>query len=233
MSAATNGISTLPVIPPMPTGFPQAIETPPPLTGGIPMGYPSPMFAPQMALPMQGVGGLPMLPGQAQGLLGAAAMKPPSTIGTVIKSIFSTGLIGAAIGAGIGAIPFLPGGVVTGALIGGVAGAALGLVRGIGKAKHDKAQYEAITRGLQTPPLDPAGLTVATRARRARKKVRKAGMKKSGTPYTIRSGDTLSSIAARHHTTWQKIYAANRAAIGSNPSRIQVGVKLVVPADRA
>ncbi|MGW0657031.1 transglycosylase family protein, partial [Streptomyces umbrinus] len=35
--------------------------------------------------------------------------------------------------------------------------------------------------------------------------------------YTVRGGDTLSAIAARHGTTWQRIYAANKAAIGGDP----------------
>lgn len=38
--------------------------------------------------------------------------------------------------------------------------------------------------------------------------------------YTVRGGDTLSAIAARHGTTWQRIYAANKAAIGGDPDEI-------------
>lgn len=37
--------------------------------------------------------------------------------------------------------------------------------------------------------------------------------------YVVRSGDTLSSIAAAHHTTWPRLWAANRATI-PNPNRI-------------
>lgn len=217
--------------------------------GGYPqMMYPQstlpfgPVAGPQMALPVRGrrkarrTSPPMMLPGQAQGILGAEAMKPPSTIGTVIKSMLTTGLIGAVAGAGIGAIPFLPGGLVTGALIGGAAGALLGLVRGIGKAKHDKAQFEAITRSMQNGPVDPGALGPVIATRRTRKKSRKAGMHRSGagSTYVVRSGDTLSAIAQRHHTTWQKLYAANRSEIGSNPSAIKVGARIVVPrGDRA
>ena len=49
--------------------------------------------------------------------------------------------------------------------------------------------------------------------------------------YTVRSGDTLSTIAARHKTTWKKIYDANRKVVGSNPARIAVGAKLDIPGD--
>ncbi|QQM44327.1 LysM peptidoglycan-binding domain-containing protein [Streptomyces liliifuscus] len=44
--------------------------------------------------------------------------------------------------------------------------------------------------------------------------------------YTVRSGDTLSAIAARHGTTWQRIYAANKAAIGGDPDVIVPGQRL-------
>ncbi|GAA4045493.1 transglycosylase family protein [Streptomyces shaanxiensis] len=44
--------------------------------------------------------------------------------------------------------------------------------------------------------------------------------------YTVREGDTLSGIAARHGTTWQRIFAANRAAIGGDPDLIVPGQRL-------
>ncbi|WP_326761225.1 LysM peptidoglycan-binding domain-containing protein [Streptomyces phaeochromogenes] len=44
--------------------------------------------------------------------------------------------------------------------------------------------------------------------------------------YTVRGGDTLSAIAARHGTTWQRIYAANKAAIGGDPDMIVPGQRL-------
>ncbi|MFC9847206.1 transglycosylase family protein [Streptomyces sp. NPDC060223] len=44
--------------------------------------------------------------------------------------------------------------------------------------------------------------------------------------YTVRSGDTLSAIAASHGTTWRKIYAANKAVIGGDPDLIVPGQRL-------
>ena len=44
--------------------------------------------------------------------------------------------------------------------------------------------------------------------------------------YTVREGDTLSKIAARHGTTWQRIYAANKAVIGGDPDLIVPGQQL-------
>ncbi|MGW6910004.1 transglycosylase family protein [Streptomyces sp. NPDC054940] len=44
--------------------------------------------------------------------------------------------------------------------------------------------------------------------------------------YTVREGDTLSGIAARHGTTWQRIFAANKAVIGGDPDLIVPGQRL-------
>ncbi|MFH8466906.1 transglycosylase family protein [Streptomyces sp. NPDC017991] len=44
--------------------------------------------------------------------------------------------------------------------------------------------------------------------------------------YTVRGGDTLSGIAAGHGTSWQRLYAANRAVIGGDPDVIVPGQRL-------
>lgn len=44
--------------------------------------------------------------------------------------------------------------------------------------------------------------------------------------YTVRSGDTLSRIAARHGTNWQRLYALNKAVIGGDPDLIVPGQRL-------
>ncbi|WP_406370634.1 LysM peptidoglycan-binding domain-containing protein [Streptomyces sp. NBC_00647] len=46
--------------------------------------------------------------------------------------------------------------------------------------------------------------------------------------YTVRAGDTLSAIAARHGTTWRKLYAANETVIGGDPDLIVPGQRLDV-----
>ena len=53
-----------------------------------------------------------------------------------------------------------------------------------------------------------------------------AGTPPSETRYTVRPGDTLAGIAARHHTTVEAIVAANHLA---NPDVIHVGQELVIP----
>ena len=50
--------------------------------------------------------------------------------------------------------------------------------------------------------------------------------------YTVRSGDTLSTIAEAQYRTqsrWPEIYQANRTAIGGSPDKLQVGMKLRIP----
>lgn len=46
--------------------------------------------------------------------------------------------------------------------------------------------------------------------------------------YTVREGDTLSAIAERHGTTWQRIYAANKKVIGDDPNLIVPGQRLAL-----
>ncbi|WP_314415337.1 LysM peptidoglycan-binding domain-containing protein [Streptomyces kroppenstedtii] len=53
-----------------------------------------------------------------------------------------------------------------------------------------------------------------------------AGRGSSRGDYTVRGGDTLSGIAARYGTTWQRVYAANRTVIGGDPDVIVPGQRL-------
>lgn len=53
------------------------------------------------------------------------------------------------------------------------------------------------------------------------------GGSSSNTVYTVQPGDTLSGIAAKFGTTWQKIYNDNRDKI-SNPNVIYPGQQLVI-----
>ncbi|MFD7686054.1 transglycosylase family protein [Streptomyces sp. NPDC059781] len=46
--------------------------------------------------------------------------------------------------------------------------------------------------------------------------------------HTVRAGDTLSGIAARYGTTWQRLYEANRSVIGGDPDVIVPGQRLDV-----
>jgi nucleoid-associated protein YgaU len=50
--------------------------------------------------------------------------------------------------------------------------------------------------------------------------------------YVVRPGDSLSSIATRHHVRggWRALYRANRTLIGGNPDVIYPGMHLHLPA---
>ncbi len=53
-----------------------------------------------------------------------------------------------------------------------------------------------------------------------------------GGSYTVVAGDTLSKIARKSYGNsklWQKIYAANKGAIGGDPANLRVGMKLTIP----
>ncbi|MGW0767882.1 transglycosylase family protein [Streptomyces sp. NPDC002676] len=56
----------------------------------------------------------------------------------------------------------------------------------------------------------------------------KAPERPSHGDYIVREGDTLSAIAARHGTTWQRIYAANKPVIGDDPNLIVPGQRLAL-----
>jgi LysM repeat protein len=45
----------------------------------------------------------------------------------------------------------------------------------------------------------------------------------------VRSGDSLSGIAARYHIEWPGLFEANRAVIGGNPNLLVPGEHLKVP----
>jgi ABC-type amino acid transport substrate-binding protein len=52
--------------------------------------------------------------------------------------------------------------------------------------------------------------------------------------YVVQAGDTLSKIAGKLYgdvspSSWRRIYEANRERVGDDPSRIKVGMSLVIP----
>ena len=54
----------------------------------------------------------------------------------------------------------------------------------------------------------------------------------TGETYEVQSGDTLLSIAQQVYgdgTQWRRIYDANKDAIGSDPDRLKIGMKLTIP----
>ncbi|MEH3075880.1 MAG: transglycosylase family protein [Quadrisphaera sp.] len=62
----------------------------------------------------------------------------------------------------------------------------------------------------------------------ASRSTERSGGSTGSSGYTVRAGDTLSSIAASTGTSWQALHAANAAVIGADPDRLSVGTVLSV-----
>lgn len=54
---------------------------------------------------------------------------------------------------------------------------------------------------------------------------------KDGNTYTVKSGDTLFTIARKQlgTTDWSELYSTNKDTIGSNPNKLTVGTVLTLP----
>ena len=50
----------------------------------------------------------------------------------------------------------------------------------------------------------------------------------NGETYTVKSGDTLSGIAAKYGMSWQELYAKNKFVVGNNPNLIKPGQVLTI-----
>jgi hypothetical protein len=107
------------------------------------------------------------------------------------------------------------------------------------RGKHRRPRSTALTRGLVAAGTGGAALVLpligATGAQAAQpvqavQSVPAAVPQVQLVTYKVALGDTLSKIAREHAKTgdWKKLYDANRAVIGSNPSMIRPGLKLTV-----
>ncbi|MGW7647923.1 LysM peptidoglycan-binding domain-containing protein [Streptomyces bobili] len=99
---------------------------------------------------------------------------------------------------------------------------------GSGSSKSGSSKGGSSTKGSSTKGAATNGSSKAAGAAE-----RSTGHGSRGTAprggdadHTVRAGDTLSTIAALHGTTWQRVYAANRTAVGPNPDLIMPGLRL-------
>ena len=109
-----------------------------------------------------------------------------------------------------------------------------------------ESAWNAIAKA--NPNVDPTAMKVGTRLRiPAADSTGSGGGAASGTTpaatnttegasggnlHTVVAGDTLSSISRKHYGDgkhWEKIYEANKNAIGSDPARLKVGQRLTLP----
>ncbi|MEU9104223.1 LysM peptidoglycan-binding domain-containing protein [Streptomyces xanthophaeus] len=97
------------------------------------------------------------------------------------------------------------------------------------KGKHRRPKHHAITRKLALAGTGGAALAlplVGTAPAGA------AEVTAAPATYSVVAGDTLSKIAEKHSLSggWEQLYAANRGAVGDNPSVIRPGLKLTIGA---
>jgi nucleoid-associated protein YgaU len=109
-----------------------------------------------------------------------------------------------------------------------------------------ESAWNAIAKA--NPNVDPSAMKVGTRLRiPAADSAASGGSAASSTApaatnttanasggsfHTVAAGDTLSSISRKHFGDgkhWEKIYEANKGAIGSDPARLKVGQRLSLP----
>jgi Uncharacterized protein containing LysM domain len=79
--------------------------------------------------------------------------------------------------------------------------------------------------GLETATADATGDATGD----AIKDAAKEAPKNFASQHTVKSGDTLSSIAKQYGSTAQKIYDANKAVIGGDPNAIKIGQVFAIP----
>ena len=88
------------------------------------------------------------------------------------------------------------------------------------------------TRIVKTASTKKSSAKTKPKTNAGKKQATKKGPGKR--TYVVKRGDTLSEIAQKYygHGTskyYMKIYNANKKVIGSNPNKIQVGMKLIIP----
>jgi LysM repeat protein len=89
----------------------------------------------------------------------------------------------------------------------------------------------ALPQSAHAEVKTPASATTATEQAQTEQALTTALVKQAARTYRVRSGDTLSEIAARFYhnpARWTWIYAANRSKV-HNPNSIYVGEKLTIP----
>ena len=101
----------------------------------------------------------------------------------------------------------------------------------------DPVKWDLIARA--NPLADPSRLTVGQELRLPPRDAKRAEITPQGhvvpTHYTVRSGDSLSSIAKAVYgdpDQWWLIYESNRVTIGEDPHTLEVGMQLRMPRKR-
>lgn len=94
-------------------------------------------------------------------------------------------------------------------------------------AKKYGTTYEVIARdnGIENPNLIYPGQILKISETKPDNLEVKTGLSNS---YTVKPGDTLSSIALKYNKNWKTIYLHNKSVIGNNPNLIKPGQVLKI-----
>jgi LysM repeat protein len=84
------------------------------------------------------------------------------------------------------------------------------------------------TPGTTTTSTTPRHASDQTAAASTGRHAAPSGRHAAAGDYTVAPGDTLSTIAADHGTTWQALYAQNTGVVGGNPDLILPGEVLAL-----
>ncbi|WP_416985669.1 M23 family metallopeptidase [Streptomyces sp. T028] len=117
--------------------------------------------------------------------------------------------------------------------VAGTGGAALALPL-MGATGAHAATPQSVSQSASQSVAQTVSQSVAESAVEAASTTRKSAAKSTKT-YTVRAGDYLAKIADEQRVSggWQKLYADNREAVGSNPSLIHPGLELSIGAKAA
>ncbi|MEU1181990.1 transglycosylase family protein [Streptomyces sp. NPDC005820] len=93
-------------------------------------------------------------------------------------------------------------------------------------SNSSKSNSSKSTSGKSTRSSKPSSTTKSGSSRAPERTTTSTSRGSGRGDYTVRVGDTLSTIAAAHNTTWQQLYTANRTVIGNDPDLILPGQRL-------
>ncbi|MFJ9567583.1 transglycosylase family protein [Streptomyces fuscichromogenes] len=96
------------------------------------------------------------------------------------------------------------------------------------RSTTESATKSSKSSGSSSSSTSSAGRKSAPAVKAPQRPADRTARTSSGDGYTVREGDTLSGIAERHGTSWQRLYAANKAVIGDDPNLIMPGQRLAL-----
>ncbi|MFJ8113247.1 transglycosylase family protein [Streptomyces sp. NPDC096132] len=96
------------------------------------------------------------------------------------------------------------------------------------KSSNSSKSSKPSTSTRSTKPATKSGSSKSAASKAPERSTNNTSRGTGRGDYTVRVGDTLSTIAAAHNTTWQRLYAANKGVVGGDPDLILPGQRLAI-----